>query len=193
MGKKPGRELTDRQAMFVREYLIDLNATQAAIRAGYCKKNKDNADKVGPDLMKNSAVAKAIQNAMSARATRVEVKSDDVLRELAQIAFCDIGEAYAEDGRLLPIKDIPVNVRKAMAGVKVYEDFLEGDKVGETVEAKFWNKNQALEVLGKHLKLFAGDAPVINNYQNLTDEELTRKMNEIIKGIKNEKTKTRNR
>ncbi len=71
------RKPTPRQARFVDEYLIDLNATQAAIRAGYSAKN---ADKIGPELLGKSRVSAAIAEAQAKRSERVSVSQDDVVR-----------------------------------------------------------------------------------------------------------------
>lgn len=67
--------------MFVKEYLVDLNATQAAIRAGYSAKN---ADKIGPELLGKTRVAAAIQTAKAERMERVEIKADDVLKGIVR-------------------------------------------------------------------------------------------------------------
>lgn len=78
--------LTDKQAMFVAEYLIDLNATQAAIRAGY---SKHTAMQQGARLLLNVEVAAAIQAAMDARAKRTEIDADWVLKRLVKIVEAD--------------------------------------------------------------------------------------------------------
>lgn len=75
--------LTPKQARFVQEYLIDLNATQAAIRAGYSEKN---ADKIGPELLGKTRVSTAIHEAMAARQKRTEITQDYVIGKLVEIA-----------------------------------------------------------------------------------------------------------
>lgn len=76
--------LTEKQQRFVAEYLIDLNATQAAIRAGYSAKN---ADKIGSQLLGKTRVYEAIQAEKTARSERTEITQDYVLRKLTQIAI----------------------------------------------------------------------------------------------------------
>lgn len=76
--------LTAKQERFVQEYLVDLNATQAAIRAGYSEKN---ADKIGPELLGKTRVSEAIQAAIRKRAERVEITQDMVTEELKKIGF----------------------------------------------------------------------------------------------------------
>lgn len=77
------RKLTPKQKAFVSEYLIDLNATQACIRAGYSKKT---ADRIGPELLGNPCVSAAIQKAMQERQRRTEVTQDYVIAKLKEIA-----------------------------------------------------------------------------------------------------------
>jgi phage terminase small subunit len=71
--------LTDKQKRFAEEYLVDLNATQAAIRAGYSARN---ADKIGPELLGKTRVSEAIQSAQQARANRVELTQDAIIHGL---------------------------------------------------------------------------------------------------------------
>lgn len=75
--------MNPKQATFVREYLVDLNATQAAIRAGYSAKT---AEQQGPRLLGHVEVAAAIKAGMAARAARLDLKADDVLTDIARIA-----------------------------------------------------------------------------------------------------------
>jgi phage terminase small subunit len=149
-------ELTDKQQAFCREYLVDLNATQAAIRAGYSEKT---AKSIGQENLTKPDIQAEVQRLMKARADRVEVTADTVLRELLQIATVDLAEAFDENGRLKPLHEIPLSVRKAIAGVEVYEEFAgrgeDREQIGETKKVRFWDKNKALEMLGRHLRLFA--------------------------------------
>lgn len=80
-------KLTAKQQTFVEEYLIDLNATQAAIRAGYSAKN---ADKIGSELLGKTRVAEAVSMAMAERSRRTGINQDRVLQELARIGFAKI-------------------------------------------------------------------------------------------------------
>ncbi len=89
-------KLTPRQARFVEEYLIDLNATQAARRAGY---SSNNADKIGSRLVGESRVAEAIAEAQAKRSERVTVSQDDVVRGLHGEAT-DKGEGSSHSARV---------------------------------------------------------------------------------------------
>lgn len=85
----PGSKLTKQQARFVHEYLIDLNGTRAAIRAGYAAKA---APQQAYDLLSRPHIQAAVNEAMQARSDRVRISQDDVLRELIGIATADVNE-----------------------------------------------------------------------------------------------------
>lgn len=149
----PSRGLTDKQATFVREYLVDLNATQAAIRAGYSART---ADRSGPALLGNSWVAEAIQKAQAARAKRTEITADRVLEELAAIAFAHMGQyATWNDDRVSLTDSSEVDPRAVSEVKQTVNQF------GNNVGIKLHDKLGALEKLGKHLGMFndsgAGD------------------------------------
>ena len=123
-------KLTDKQTAFVREYLVDLNATQAAIRAGYSERT---ASRIGPQLLGKTCVREAIEKAQAKRARRVEVTQDYVLSNLVEVVERTMQRA-------------PVTNRK---GEQVTDE--EGRAVW-TFDAK--GANRALELLGKHLGIF---------------------------------------
>jgi phage terminase small subunit len=143
--------LTDKQSAFVREYLVDLNATQAAVRAGYSART---ADKVGSELLGKTRVREAVDEALRGRAVRVEVRQDDVLRELLNLALVDIGDAFDGEGRLKDLSAMPPGVRRAISSIEVEEHADEDGILVVTRKLRFWDKPKSLELLGKHLKLF---------------------------------------
>lgn len=148
-------KLTPKQEMFCKEYLVDLNATQAAKRAGY---SEDTANKNAARLMVNEGIAQRIQELMNERAAEVGVTAAKILKRLDSIGDVDLGRAYDKNGNLLPIHEIPEDVRRCISGIKVFEEFegfgKERVKIGEVREVKFWDKIKANELLGRHLKLF---------------------------------------
>jgi phage terminase small subunit len=163
-------KVSAKQRRFVAEYLVDHNATQAAIRAGYSKRT---ARQQASDLLSKPDIAQALQEALAAQQKRLEVKADDVLRELMRIGLCDLGQAFDDQGRLRPLHEMPEDVRRAIAGIEVEEEYsnpfadlprvtddgLERDggakvAIGRVAKVRFWDKPKALELLGKYLKLF---------------------------------------
>jgi phage terminase small subunit len=138
--------LTPKQQKFVDEYLVDLNATQAAIRAGY---SSTNADKIGSQLLGKTRVSEAIQQAMQKRGQRTGVTQDQVIRQLAKVAFLDIRDVVTWDEksiRIRPSADVDGTVL-----TEVSETMTES---GWTKKIKIADRMRALELLGKHLGTF---------------------------------------
>jgi phage terminase small subunit len=144
--------LTPKQARFVAEYLIDLNATQAAIRAGYSAKT---ASSQGERLLSKAEIQQIVSERQQAAFDRLDLKASDVLRELLRIATSDVGAIFDADDNLLPISQLPLEVRRAIAGIEVViRNAKAGDGITDTIhKLKFWDKNRALETLAKHLGL----------------------------------------
>lgn len=99
-------KLTPKQARFVEEYLVDLNATQAAIRAGYSART---AEQQGSRLLRNVQVAASVAAGQQDRSGRTEITADRVLQELAKIGFADIRKAVKWGSRLVerPAETLP--------------------------------------------------------------------------------------
>ena len=138
--------MTEKQKRFVEEYLIDLNATQAAIRAGY---SPLTARDIGCENLTKPNIQEAIDKAIAERSRRTGVNADRVVRELAKIAFVNAGEVIDFDTAILMDK-ISEDDMAAIQSVKV-KTFGED---GVEREVKLADKLKALELLGKHLGLF---------------------------------------
>ena len=148
--------LTPKQRLFVAEYLIDLNATQAAIRAGY---SRNRADAMGHENLRKPEIAQAVQGAMKAREDRTEVTQDRVLREYAKLAFLDPRRFYDELGRLIPVKDLHADVAAALAGMEVTTERGGKDDDGQRTQAdvtkiKFIDKKGALDSVARRVGMF---------------------------------------
>ena len=147
--------LTPKQKRFVEEYLIDLNATQAAIRAGYSKKT---ADVQGVRLLGNVNIQAVIQEAIQKRSQRTEVTQDRVLLEYARLAFFDPRKLFHDDGRPKEMSELDDDTAASLAGLDVQEvyDGVGQDRefVGFVKKYKLANKLGALDSLGKHLGMF---------------------------------------
>ena len=164
-------ELTPKQARFVEEYLTDLNATQAAIRAGY---SAANADKIGSELLGKTRVKEAIDAAKVQRSEKTEITSERVLKEIAAMAFYDPadlveimrelkpgdepgegqcvievdGREYVMEGIASPrdIKKLPEAIRRAIVGW--------GYDRNQNFTIKLADKSKALDQLARHLSLY---------------------------------------
>ena len=146
---KNKRQINDKQQRFVDEYLVDLDATKAAIRAGYAPKT---AAQAGYKLVHKSLVSAAIAREEAARSCRTGIAADRVLRELARIAFVDPGKVINFDtAEVLP--NVTEDDRTVIAGVKIKT--VAGDNGTMTErEIKFCDKLKALDMLAKHLGLY---------------------------------------
>ena len=148
--------LTPKQQRFCEEYLIDLNGTQAAIRAGYSEKT---AEVQGSRLLSNAKVKEYLQGKMDNRSERTEINSDRVLEEIGHSAFIDPAKYFDESGHLLQIHDMPEDVRRSISTIKVRRERGDIDEDGKQLwdtitELKVNDKTKNLELYGKHLKLF---------------------------------------
>lgn len=137
--------MNDKQKRFCDEYLIDLNATQAAIRAGYSEKT---AYSVGQRLLKHVEVQKRIHKLKDKRSVRTQITADRVLEEYAKIAFSDIRRLYDGDGTLKKVTELDDDTAACVIGLDVQEGALDVKKY------KLADKKGALDSLGKHLGMF---------------------------------------
>ena len=148
-------ELSPKQQRFVEEYLVDLNATQAAIRAGYAPKS---AQMQSSRLLSKAMVQAAIAAGRERLSSRTGITQERVLAEYARLAFVDPRKLYREDGRPVPIPELDDDTAAAVAGVEVSEEF-EGKGearqfVGYTRKVKLADKKGALDSIARHLGMF---------------------------------------
>lgn len=142
--------LTEKQKVFVAEYLVDLNATQAAIRAGYSAKT---AAFIGAENLRKPQIQVAVQDAQLERARATQITAEKVLKELAAVAFADAGDYATVEGdgdgqrvTVTPTKDLTKSQRAAIAGVRQARD--------GSIEVKLADKLRALELIGRHLGMY---------------------------------------
>lgn len=156
--------MTPRQEQFVREYLIDLNATQAAIRAGYSAKT---ARQIGERLLTYVDVAEAIRLAMAERSRRTQVTADRVLEELAKIAFFDILGAFNPNGTLKALDDMTPDARAVIANFDVSDVHdRDGNVVGRLSRVRLADKVAVLTLLMRHLGMLNDKIRVQGDAEN---------------------------
>ena len=137
--------VTKKQKRFVEEYLIDLNATQAAIRAGYSPKT---AKDIGCENLAKPNISDAIDKAMAERSRRTGINQDRILLELARIGLAKITDVVDPDtGKILP--DASDDDLACIQSIKI-----KPNEFGTEREVKLYDKKSALVDLGKHLGLF---------------------------------------
>ena len=144
--------LTAKQQRFVSEYLIDLNATQAAIRTGYSKRT---ARQQGAALLSLPAISEAIQAGQKARLDSNALSADRVLEEYRRIALIDHRDFFDEAGNLKPISQWTRDQGAAVASTEtIVKNAQAGDGVTDRIhKLKTWDKVKALGDLAKHFGL----------------------------------------
>jgi phage terminase small subunit len=160
--------LNKKQKRFCQEYIIDLNATQAAIRAGYSEKT---AGIQSFHLLKKPNIQSVIQKALENRSIRTQITQDRVLEELARIGFSCVDD-YVEWGgskyKLKESQELTDDQKAAISEVSVHKS-----KDGGSIKFKLYDKVSALEKIGRHLGMFNDKIDVnmtINSWDDLEKE-----------------------
>lgn len=152
--RKPSK-LSPKQRSFIAEYLKDKNATQAAIRAGYAE---NSAQMQGSRLISKAIISNAISKKLRKMEEKTEITAERILKELSHMAFLDMRLAFNPNGTLKPPAEWPDDIARSLASTETLEVFAGTGamrvKIGETQKVKIWDKTKALELLGKHLKMF---------------------------------------
>lgn len=146
------KKLTDKQEMFCREYLLDLNATQAAIRAGYSEKT---ARFIGTENLSKPNIQDRISELMQRRNEEADINARYVLDRLLAIDRMDVLDITNDDGTLKPISLWPKVWRTTLSGLDVSEIIQEGSVAGLLKKIKLPDKVKNLELLGRHVEIQA--------------------------------------
>ena len=141
------KPLTPKQAMFVREYLKDCNATQAYLRAGY-RVSLTVAGSSGQRMLKNGAIAAAVARLSAKNLDAAELSVAQVLDKLRQFLTYDARQLYDEHGQLRPMNEWPSDAAAAVVGIK---------ETNAGREIKLVDKVAALEKAMKYHGLFERD------------------------------------
>src|SRR6516164_1001817 len=143
--------LSPKQTRFAQEYLIDLNGKRAAIRAGYASRS---AEVQASRMLRNAKVHKALEAAMQARSRRTEVSSDQVLEELAKIAFANFRDYWPKEGETLDLHRLDRDRTAAVEELTVVET-VRGGVLNRRTRLKMHDKLAALTNLARHLGMFS--------------------------------------
>jgi phage terminase small subunit len=148
-------DLEPRQAAFVREYVVDFNGAQAAIRAGYSEKG---CRQQAARLLTDANIQTALAREVARREKRTEITADRVVMELARVAFFDKRRLYREDGSLKPPAEWDDDTAAVIASVEVLEEFAgrgaDRELVGYLKKVRIWDKIRALDILAKHTGVY---------------------------------------
>ncbi len=144
--------LTKKQKAFCREYIKDLNAAQAAIRAGYSEKS---AKEAGYENLTKPHISKFVAELMANRNEEAKIDADYVLKRLIQIDQMDFIDILEEDGSFRPVSKWPKVWRTYLSGIDIAEMSVEGQIAGVLKKIKWPDKVKNLELLGKHINVQA--------------------------------------
>jgi len=145
------KKLTPKQRRFIEEYAVDLNATQAAMRAGYSQKT---AREIGAENLSKPIIRREIDRVLQERSERTAITADRVLEGIAAIAFGDIRKLFDEDGNLIRPDQLPEEAAQLLAGVDVVTVNKGEGEVEYVAKIKTNDRLRAFELLGRHLKMF---------------------------------------
>jgi phage terminase small subunit len=154
------------QQAFVREYVRDLNGTKAAMRAGYSKKT---ARSIANRLLTKADIKAAVKARQERRYEKVDIKADDVLRELRRIAFQDLSGVIRVERGSVYLSDTAVLTEDQMAAIESFEPTQHGVKV------RLHSKEKALELLARHMGMLTDKVEhsgSLNVKHTMTDAEL---------------------
>ena len=149
-------KLTVKQQLFVDEYLIDLNATQAYIRAGY--KNFDSAGVEANKTLNIPKVRAAVDAALAERSRRTGINQDRVIEEIAKLAFVNAADVIDVDSATV-LPDAKPEDLACIQSVKIKRT-TKGKSVIEEREIRFYDKKGSLELLGRHLGMFRDNVKI---------------------------------
>ena len=144
--------LNPKQTRFVAEYLVDLNGTQAVIRAGYSAKG---AHVTAIRFLRDPTIAAAVAAGKAEQLADMKLTASRVLEEIRRLAFSDARGFWDESGNLKPIKDLTAEQGSVLSSFEaIIKNAKAGDNQTDTIhKIRLWDKTRALELLAKHFKL----------------------------------------
>jgi len=162
--------MTPKKLRFIEEYCVDLNGTQAAIRAGY---SKDRARITASELLAERNISAEIQKRLERLTKAADIKTEQILEEVSRVAFVDPREVMPSDSYLgKQLRQMPEDIARAIASIElITRKVAESDDIEYVAKIKFWNKLDALEKLGKYKKLWDGDSQANTNISIIIDND----------------------
>jgi phage terminase small subunit len=146
------KKLTAKQELFCREYIIDLNAAQASLRAGYSEKT---AGVIGAENLSKPILQARIAELMASRAESIDIDAKYVLNRLVQIDQMDVADILNDDFSMKPLREWPKSWRTTLSGLDV-QSIASGDAEVSIIKKIKWpDKVKNLELLGRHVNIKA--------------------------------------
>ena len=167
-------KLTDKQERFCLEYVIDFNATRAAISAGY---SESTAKEQGCQHLTKLNIQERIKELKSVAEDKLDITQSDLLRELKNWAYSDITETISlspED-----VKNLPIEIRRLITKYKRTQ-FTNDSGTTDVIELHFVSKEKAIELIAKHIGFFEKDnfqkkAEINLDLSGLSNDELIKR------------------
>lgn len=150
------KELTQKQKLFCFEYVKTGNGTRAAAAIG--NRKNSSAEAWAVKQLKLPEIQAEIKRLNESKEAQVLMDTAYVLRKLKDLAEVDIKQAFDQYCCLLPVSEMPASVRACISSIEVFEQYQGSGKnrvyIGRVQKIRFWDKLKALELIGKHLKMF---------------------------------------
>lgn len=153
-------KLSDKQVKFCKEYLIDLNATQAAIRAGY---SENSAQQIGAENLVKPVIAEKIAQLQAKRSEKTEITAENVLKELRNWAYGDFTELM--ELSFEQIKELPKDVRRLITGFDKSTTTFGEDCEKVTYKVRFVDKGKAMDMIARHISFYAPEERINLNVE----------------------------
>lgn len=166
-------DLTDKQKRFCEEYMIDLNASQSAIRAGY---SEDSAKEQGSRLLTNANIQEYISELKQSKSEELNISQNMVLKELMKVAFGDVKNYFDDNGRLIDINELENEVSASIKSVTVQQEktLIKGESIVESSIKKIesYDKLKALEIINKMLGFYSADNEQKKSVTNISLKDM---------------------
>lgn len=146
------KKLTDKQERFCLEYVIDFNATQAAIRSGYSEKT---AQMISSENLSKPIIQERIQELKAKAVEKIDITHSDLLQELKNWAYSDITETMELSAS--QVKELPDEIRRLITKYKRTTKTIGESITEDVIELHFVSKEKAIELMAKHIGFFEKD------------------------------------
>lgn len=170
--------LSDKQAIFVLEYIVDMNGARAAKEAGYAK-----PDSQASKLLKLPKVKKALSLLLKPKLEEVELTTENILRQLSRFLFRDISDFIDSDGFLIQdLSQLPEGLRQCVEGFEVHDEYNgDGELTGQRTKVKFVSKARSIELAMRYARLLdPGNTTNVNVGVNIPWDKMYEKADTAI-------------